>query len=94
MLKVLQVFFVQRLGVRGVLCVWGVRCVLPTFRTVVMYRHFDETGLLDISKLSRSNQNFQFFTWNEKMVLCQLKPLHKIYYVSIDQCLPWGRCYG
>ena len=28
------------------------------------------------------------------MVLCQPKPLHKIYYVSIDQCVPWGRTYG
>ena len=28
------------------------------------------------------------------MVLCQPKPLHNIYYVSIDQCLPWGWAYG
>ena len=28
------------------------------------------------------------------MVLCQPKPLHNIYYVSIDQCILWGRTYG
>ena len=29
--------------VRGVLGVMGVRCVLLTFETVVMYGHFDES---------------------------------------------------
>ena len=55
-----------------------------------MYGHFDEAGLPDVTKLSRSIQNFQFFTGNGKMVLCQPKPLHNIYYVSIDQRVPGG----
>ena len=49
-----------------------------------------KAGLRDVTKSSRSIQNFQFFTWNEKMVLCQPKPLHNIYYVSIDQRVPGG----
>ena len=56
-----------------------------------MYRHFDGSrGLPGIVKLSRSSQNFQFFTGNEKRVLCQPKPVHNIYYVSIDQRVPGG----
>ena len=53
-----------------------------------------KAGLPDVVKLSRSSKNYQVFTGNVKMVLCQPKPLHKIYYVSIDQCMPWGQGYG
>ena len=49
-----------------------------------------KAGLPDVTKLSRSSQNFQFFTWNGKMALCKPKPLHNIYYVSIDQRVPGG----
>ena len=49
-----------------------------------------KAGLPDVTKLSRSSQNFQFFTGDGKMALCQLKPLHKICYVSIDQRVPGG----
>ena len=49
-----------------------------------------EAGLPDVAKSLRLIQNFQFFTWNEKMVLCKPKPLHNISYVSIDQCVPGG----
>ena len=67
-----------------------VRGVLATFETVVMYGHFDESRVPDVAKSSRSSQIFQFFTGNVKMALCQLKPLHNIHYVSINQCIPWG----
>ena len=49
-----------------------------------------KAGLPDIAKSSRSSQNFQVFTENGKMVLCKQKPLHNIYYVSIDQRVPGG----
>ena len=39
-----------------------------------------EAGRPDIAKSSGSSQNYQVFTGSEKMVLCQLKPLHNIYY--------------
>ena len=68
-----------------------IRGVLLTFETVVMYGHFDESrGLPGVAKSSRSPLNFQFLPRGSKMALCQPKPLHNIYYVSIDQCVPGG----
>ena len=49
-----------------------------------------KAGLPDVTKSSGSSQNFQFFTGNGQMALCQPKPLHKICYVSTDQCVPGG----
>ena len=75
------------LEVRGVIgCVLGVKGVsgvLLTFETVVMYGHFDESrGLPGVVRSLRSPQNLQFPPGWSKMVLCQPKPLHNIYYVS------------
>ena len=49
-----------------------------------------EAGRPDVVQSLRSSQKLQFFTGNGKMALCKPKPVHNIYYVSINQRVPGG----
>ena len=54
-------FFVQQLGVRDVKGVGSVGDVLPTFKTVVMYGHFDENRATRCHQIVEIKPNFPVF---------------------------------